>query len=84
MLVQSTAPLIGLRWRDPRVVEVGRSTALVGFGCVLIAFAALTAAYVISDFLVRNVWENSHSAKPMLFKITGVWGNHEGSMLLWV
>jgi cytochrome c-type biogenesis protein CcmF len=84
MLVQSTAPLIGLRWRDPRVVEVGRSTAVVGFGCLLIAFAALTAAYVTSDFSVRNVWENSHSAKPMLFKITGVWGNHEGSMLLWV
>ena len=37
-----------------------------------------------SDFSVANVWENSHSLKPLLYKITGVWGNHEGSMLLWV
>jgi cytochrome c-type biogenesis protein CcmF len=52
---------------------------------VAISFFALTYAYVVSDFLGRqNVVENSHSEKPMLFKITGVWGNHEGSMLLWV
>src|SRR5690606_12534177 len=42
------------------------------------------AAYVQSDFSVANVWENSHSAQPLIFKITGTWGNHEGSMLLWV
>ena len=41
-------------------------------------------AYVTSDFSVLNVVQNSHSAKPMLYKISGVWGNHEGSMLLWV
>lgn len=46
--------------------------------------AALTYAYVVSDFSVVNVVMNSHSEKPLLFKITGVWGNHEGSMLLWV
>ncbi len=51
---------------------------LLGF-----AFAALTWAYVVSDFSVENVWRNSHSAKPLIYKITGVWGNHEGSMLLW-
>ena len=45
---------------------------------------ALTTLYVTSDFSVANVFENSHSAKPLLYKITGVWGNHEGSMLLWV
>jgi cytochrome c-type biogenesis protein CcmF len=83
-LVQSSVPLIGLRWKDARLAAVGGSTAVVGFGCVALAFAALTAAYVSSDFSVQNVWENSHSAKPMLFKVTGVWGNHEGSMLLWV
>jgi cytochrome c-type biogenesis protein CcmF len=54
------------------------------FVLVLIAFAALTVAYVTSDFSVANVWQNSHSAKPMLYKISGVWGNHEGSMVLWV
>ena len=83
-LVQSTVPLIGLAWRDARLAGVAQSTAIAGFGCVAIAFAALTAAYVESDFYVQNVWENSHSAKPLLFKVTGVWGNHEGSILLWV
>jgi cytochrome c-type biogenesis protein CcmF len=84
MLIQSTAPLVGLRWSDARLVAVAPSTAVVAFACIAVAFAALTAAYVTSDFSVKNVWENSHSAKPLLFKITGVWGNHEGSMLLWV
>ena len=41
-------------------------------------------AYVTSDFSVANVAANSHSAKPLIYKISGVWGNHEGSMLLWV
>jgi cytochrome c-type biogenesis protein CcmF len=83
-LIQSSVPLLGLRWGDARLAAMGNSTAVVAFACVAVAFAALTAAYVTSDFSVRNVWENSHSAKPLLFKVTGVWGNHEGSMLLWV
>ncbi len=57
---------------------------LIQLVLVYVAFAALTHAYLISDFSVRNVFENSHSAKPLLYKISGVWGNHEGSMLLWV
>ena len=40
-------------------------------------------AFVTSDFSVANVAENSHTAKPLLYKIAGVWGSHEGSMLLW-
>ena len=48
------------------------------------AYFALTMAHVVSDFSLVNVVENSHSAKPLIYKITGVWGNHEGSMLLWV
>jgi cytochrome c-type biogenesis protein CcmF len=84
MLAQSLVPLIGLRWGDERLVAVSGIAPIVGFGFVAIAFAALTAAYVTSDFSVLNVWENSHSAKPLLYKVTGVWGNHEGSMLLWV
>ncbi|NOT39214.1 MAG: heme lyase CcmF/NrfE family subunit, partial [Alphaproteobacteria bacterium] len=51
---------------------------------VAIAFAALTAAFVTSDFSVSLVVQHSHSAKPLMYKIAGVWGNHEGSMLLWV
>jgi len=65
-------------------MSVGGPVAVTGFALTAIAFAVLTAAYVQSDFSLANVWENSHSAKPLLFKVTGTWGNHEGSMLLWV
>ena len=63
---------------------VAGPTALAQFAFVAIAFAALTACYVTSDFSVANVFENSHSAMPLIYKFTSVWGNHEGSMLLWV
>jgi cytochrome c-type biogenesis protein CcmF len=61
-----------------------RPAAFMQLLLIALAFAALTHAYVTSDFSVRNVFENSHSLKPMIYKISGVWGNHEGSMLLWV
>ena len=83
-LVQSSVPAIGAWRRDERLMAVGGPSALTGFALTALSFAALTSAHVLSDFSVVNVWENSHSAKPLLFKITGVWGNHEGSMLLWV
>ena len=76
-------PAFGVRLRDAALIEVGRSAALAQFLFVALAFAALTALYVASDFSVVNVYENSHSLKPLIYKITGVWGNHEGSMLLW-
>ncbi len=50
----------------------------------LISFLILIYAYVISDFSVLNVFENSHTTKPLIYKISAVWGNHEGSMLLWI
>jgi cytochrome c-type biogenesis protein CcmF len=83
-LVQSLVPLVGARTGDARLMAVGGPVAVAGFALTGIAFAALTMAYVQSDFSVANVWENSHSLKPMLYKVTGTWGNHEGSMLLWV
>ena len=83
-IVQTVLPLIGARLRDPQFAAVAAPAAQMQFLLVLIAFAALTVAYVTSDFSVANVWQNSHSAKPMLYKISGVWGNHEGSMVLWV
>jgi cytochrome c-type biogenesis protein CcmF len=83
-LIQSTVPILGARLRDPALMNVARSTALAQLLFVGLSFAALTALYITSDFSVANVVENSHSAKPLLYKITGVWGNHEGSMLLWV
>ncbi|MCB2111578.1 MAG: heme lyase CcmF/NrfE family subunit [Defluviimonas sp.] len=58
--------------------------ATLQFAAIAISFAALTWAFVTSDFSVKLVFENSHTLKPMLYKVAGVWGNHEGSMLLWV
>ena len=83
-IVQMLVPLIGAHkgWRGWMAVAEPAATSqfiLTGF-----AFAALTYAFVTSDFSLRLVYLNSHSAKPMLYKISGVWGNHEGSMLLWL
>ncbi|MBV6658330.1 MAG: heme lyase CcmF/NrfE family subunit [Devosiaceae bacterium] len=83
-VVQSVLPFWGARTAEAGLMRIGDFTATVQFGFLSISFAALTYAYVVSDFSVLNVVQNSHSEKPMLFKVTGVWGNHEGSMLLWV
>ena len=83
-LYQFVVPLWGAQRGDVAAMRAGISAALLQLVLIAIAFAALTHAYVTSDFSVLNVVENSHSAKPLLYKISGVWGNHEGSMLLWV
>jgi cytochrome c-type biogenesis protein CcmF len=83
-LVQAVAPLVGAARGHRGLMDMAPSAALLQFGLIALAFAALAHAYVVSDFSVLNVAENSHSDKPLLYKITGVWGNHEGSMLLWV
>ena len=83
-LVQATVPLIGAARRDLAWMEMARSTAMAQLLFVGLAFACLIYAYVSSDFTVENVAQNSHSAKPLLYKVSGVWGNHEGSMVLWV
>ena len=83
-LIQSTVPLIGARLHDPALMNVARSTALAQFLFVGASFTALVILHVTSDFSVVNVYKNSHSLMPPIYKITGVWGNHEGSMLLWV
>jgi cytochrome c-type biogenesis protein CcmF len=83
-VVQSTLPLIGA-WRgNAALMAVSRPTVAGQFVFISLAFACLMYAYVVSDFSVANVFENSHSAKPLMYKFTAVWGNHEGSMLLWV
>ena len=83
-LIQATVPLWGARTNDLTLMGVAGSTALAQFAFAAASFAALTAAYVGSDFSVLNVFQNSHSAMPLIYKFTSVWGNHEGSMLLWV
>ena len=83
-LIQSVVPIIGAQTRDETLMRLATSTALMQFALVALSFAALAICYVTSDFSVKTVFENSHSMMPVLYKITSVWGNHEGSMLLWV
>jgi len=82
-VVQAIIPMIGAQKGWSNWMSLGVPVAQIQFILILLAFAALTYAFVVSDFSVRLVAANSHSDKPMLYKVTGVWGNHEGSMLLW-
>ncbi len=79
-----TVPLIGASRNWPGWMELAVPAAIAQFLLVALAFASLMNAFATSDFSVALVAANSHSAKPMLYKLTGTWGNHEGSMLLWV
>jgi cytochrome c-type biogenesis protein CcmF len=83
-LAQSVVPLFGARRKDPGLVAFASHAALGQLIFVALAFTCLTYIFVTSDFSVALTAANSHTAKPLLYKISGVWGNHEGSMLLWV
>ncbi len=83
-IVQGTLPLLGAARGNAAWMALSRPAAVGQFVFVAVAFLALMQAYVVSDFSVLNVANNSHTAKPLLYKISGVWGNHEGSLLLWI
>jgi cytochrome c-type biogenesis protein CcmF len=83
-LVQATLPLWGAQTGDQRLMALAGPAAGLQLLLIAGAFAALTWAFVVSDFSLAVVVSNSHTAKPMLYKVSGVWGNHEGSLLLWV
>ena len=83
-LAQAVFPLLGARLGDTGWMALARPAAGAQFACVSLALACLAHAFAVSDFSLAVVAGNSHSAKPLLYKLTGVWGNHEGSMLLWV
>ena len=83
-IVQTIVPLVGAYRRDAGWMAVAEPAATAQFLLTAAAFGALTWAFVTSDFSLRLVVLNSHSAKPLIYKISGTWGNHEGSMLLWV
>jgi len=82
-VAQAGLSFAGRRWRNASLRGAGEGAALVVFAAIVLAFASLTTAFVTSDFSVLNVANNSHSEKPLLYKIAAVWGSHEGSMLLW-
>ncbi len=83
-MVQAIVPLVGAQMRWPAWMAVAEPAAGLQFLFTAFSFGALTYAFVTSDFSVSLVISNSHTLKPMLYKVSGVWGNHEGSMLLWV
>lgn len=83
-LMQSLVPFVAARRQQATIALFVRQTALGQFLFITVAFGCLTYAFVTSDFSVQVVAANSHTLKPLLYKISGVWGNHEGSMLLWV
>ncbi|GAA0292991.1 heme lyase CcmF/NrfE family subunit [Rhodovulum strictum] len=83
-LVQAVVPLIGAHKGWSGWMAMAEPAATAQFLLTAFSFGALTYAFVTSDFSVSLVVSNSHTLKPMLYKVTGVWGNHEGSMLLWV
>jgi cytochrome c-type biogenesis protein CcmF len=80
---QAILPLYGAHRRDARLIAAAPGLAIGQLLALVIAYACLVWASVTDDFTVLNVAENSHSLKPLLYKITGTWGNHEGSILLW-
>jgi len=82
--VQAVLPMIGAARGDASMMAFGTRMAIAQAGLLVIAFASLTYGFVVSDFSLAVVFQNSHSLKPMLYKVSGVWGNHEGSMLMWV
>jgi cytochrome c-type biogenesis protein CcmF len=83
-VAQAVVPLVGFKRNNAVLMGFAREAALAVLAFVALSYAALTYAYVTSDFTVANVVANSHTAKPLVYKISGVWANHEGSMLLWV
>ena len=83
-IAQTALPLWGAQRRDARLMAAAVPLANAAMLSVLVAFICLATSYAVNDTSVVNVVQNSHSAKPMIYKITGTWGNHEGSMVLWV
>ena len=82
-LVQGVVPLLGASRNSMALMAVGRPAAQGQFLFIVFSFACLTWAFINSDFSVQLAATNSHSETPLIYKITGVWGNHEGSLLLW-
>lgn len=83
-LAQAISCFVGASRRSGRLMRFGRLAAFAQFILFALALGALIYAYVASDFRLLNVALNSHTDKPLIYKISGVWGNHEGSMLLWL
>jgi cytochrome c-type biogenesis protein CcmF len=83
-LVMAGAGLWGARADQAAARSIANGAAMGMMVFTVLAFGVLTYAFIVSDFSIALVANNSHTTKPLIYKISGVWGNHEGSMLLWV
>jgi cytochrome c-type biogenesis protein CcmF len=83
-LCQSLAPIYAARKSIDVIHNVTIRLAILNAIFVLISFSCLVWAFIVSDFSVALVTEHSHSSKPLIYKISGSWGNHEGSLLMWI
>jgi cytochrome c-type biogenesis protein CcmF len=83
-LVQSILPMLGHFRRRQHLLATARPAALGQFFCVMAAYGLLTIAFVTSDFSIAYVGMNSHPLLPFMYRLTAVWGGHEGSILLWI
>jgi cytochrome c-type biogenesis protein CcmF len=83
-LVQGTLPLIGAHQNNAALMSVARSSAIGHLLFVVVAYACLTWAFLQNDFSVLYVANHSQLSLPTMYKITAVWGGHEGSVLLWI
>lgn len=83
-LLQTFVPIIGASKGYPSWIALARPAARAQLLMVIIAYACLTHAFIVNDFSVLYVANNSNSALPLIYRISGVWGAHEGSLLLWV
>ncbi|MCM2291917.1 heme lyase CcmF/NrfE family subunit [Allorhizobium sp. BGMRC 0089] len=83
-LLVSILPVIGARRGDPGLMQTAVNGTLVQFALVAFSYGVLTHAYLVSDFSLLNVYQNSHSLLPAIYRFAAVWGNHEGSMMLWL
>lgn len=83
VIAQSVLPMMGARRGDVRLMSFGDRAAVLQMILIILSYTMLTVVFLTSDFSVKLAVEHSHTAKPLLYKISGVWANHEGSMLLW-
>jgi cytochrome c-type biogenesis protein CcmF len=82
--LQTFVPLAGWRRRDARLLAFAGSAAQAQFACIAFAYACLTFAFIETDFSVAYVAQNAHTDLPMVYRVSAVWGAHEGSLLLWM
>jgi len=82
-IVQSVVPVVGAARNQAGLIAIARPAALTQFLFVGLAYAALTHAFIVHDFSVLYVSRHSNLVQPLMYRISGVWGSHEGSLLLW-